>query len=73
MPTYVYSYLDKADQPTDECFELVQSIADDALTTHEGRKVRRVPQAPTAAARGTKPRRCPRPWPVPLHQELGSE
>lgn len=51
MPTYVYSYLDKADQPTDECFELVQSIADDALTTHEGRKVRRVPQAPNIAGK----------------------
>ncbi len=51
MPTYVYAYLDKDGTPTDECFELVQSIKDDALKTHEGRPVARVPQAPKIAGK----------------------
>jgi predicted nucleic acid-binding Zn ribbon protein len=51
MPTYVYAYLDDAGQPTDECFEVVQSISEDALKKHEGRKVQRVPQAPNIAGK----------------------
>ncbi|MEL6739395.1 MAG: FmdB family transcriptional regulator [Planctomycetota bacterium] len=49
MPTYVYEYLDDAGEGTGESFELIQPITADALTEHEGRKVRRVPQAPNIA------------------------
>ena len=51
MPTYVYAYLDADGNPTDECFELVQSISEDALTKRDGRKVQRVPQAPNIAGK----------------------
>jgi len=51
MPTYVYEYLDDSGEGTGECFELTQSIKDDALTEHEGRPVRRVPQAPSIAGK----------------------
>ena len=51
MPTYVYAYLDDDGNPTDEVFELVESITDDALTTHEGRPVARIPQAPNIAGK----------------------
>jgi len=49
MPTYVYEYVDASGEGTGECFEMVQSIAADALREHEGRKVRRVPQRPNIA------------------------
>lgn len=49
MPTYVYEYLDERGGGTGETFELVQSILADALTEHDGRPVRRVPQAPNIA------------------------
>ena len=49
MPTYVYEYLDDAGEGTGESFELIQPITADALPEHEGRKVRRVPQAPNIA------------------------
>ncbi|MEL6329194.1 MAG: FmdB family transcriptional regulator [Planctomycetota bacterium] len=49
MPTYVYEYMNKDGEGTGEHFELVQSIKDDALTEHEGRPVRRVPQMPNIA------------------------
>ena len=51
MPTYVYEYLDGDGEGTGEMFELVQSIKDDALTEHDGRKVHRVPQAVNIAGR----------------------
>lgn len=51
MPTYVYEYLDDHGKGTGESFELVQPITADALTTHEGRPVHRVPQAPSIAGR----------------------
>lgn len=51
MPTYVYEYLDAKGEGTGETFELVQSITADALTEHEGRPVRRVPQAPNIAGK----------------------
>lgn len=51
MPTYVYAYLDKDGNPTDECFEVVQSISEDSLKKHEGRKVQRIPQAPNIAGK----------------------
>ena len=51
MPTYVYEYLDEDGAGTGECFELVQSIKDDALAEHEGRPVQRVPQAPSIAGK----------------------
>lgn len=51
MPTYVYEYLDEDGQGTGECFELVESIKDEALTEHEGRPVHRVPQAPIIAGK----------------------
>jgi Uncharacterized protein conserved in bacteria len=49
MPTYVYEYLGKDGKGTGECFELVQSMKDEPLTTHDGRAVHRVPQAPNIA------------------------
>lgn len=51
MPTYIYEYLDKDGHGTGESFELVQKMSDDALTTHEGRPVHRVPQAPIIAGK----------------------
>jgi hypothetical protein len=51
MPTYVYAYLDDDGNPTDETFELVQSISADALKKHDGRAVARVPQAPNIAGK----------------------
>ena len=51
MPIYVYEYLDEDGAGTGESFELVQSIKDDALKTHEGRPVHRVPQAPNIAGK----------------------
>lgn len=51
MPTYVYEYLDREGNGTGECFELVQPISEDALKKHEGRPVRRVPQAPNIAGK----------------------
>lgn len=51
MPTYIYEYLDKDGNGTGESFELVQKMADDALETHEGRAVHRVPQAPIIAGK----------------------
>jgi hypothetical protein len=51
MPTYVYAYLDDDGNPTDETFEVVQSITADPLRKHEGRPVRRVPQAPNIAGK----------------------
>lgn len=53
MPTYVYEVLDKDGKGTGACFELVQSIKDDALTRHPktGARVRRVPQAPSIAGK----------------------
>ncbi len=51
MPTYVYAYLDKDGNPTDETFELVQPISADPLTRHEGRPVARVPQTPNIAGK----------------------
>jgi len=51
MPTYVYAYLDDDGNPTDDVFELTQSIKEDALTEHEGRPVARVPQAPNIAGK----------------------
>lgn len=51
MPTYVYEYLDEQGEGTGETFELVQPITADALTEHEGRPVRRVPQAPNIAGK----------------------
>ena len=46
MPTYVYEIID-----TGETFEVVQKMADDALTKHPetGQPVRRVIQAPHVA------------------------
>ncbi|HED54843.1 MAG TPA: FmdB family transcriptional regulator [Phycisphaerales bacterium] len=43
MPTYEYEILDDAGEPTGERFEWVQSMKDDALTTHPetGRPCRR--------------------------------
>ena len=49
MPTYVYEYLDEAGEGTGECFELVQQMKDQPLKSHDGRPVRRVPQAPNIA------------------------
>ena len=51
MPIYVYEYLDGAGEGTGESFELVQPMSADALTEHEGRPVRRVPQAPNVAGK----------------------
>ena len=51
MPTYVYEYLDAKGEGTGESFEIVQPITADALTRHEGRPVRRVPQAPNIAGK----------------------
>ncbi len=53
MPTYVYEELDRAGKGTGRCFEVVQSIKDEALTKHpeSGVPVRRVPQAPTIAGK----------------------
>ena len=51
MPTYVYAYLDAEGNVTDEWFEVVQSISEDALKKHEGRKVQRIPQAPNIAGK----------------------
>lgn len=51
MPTYIYEYLDKDGKGTGESFELVQKMSDDALETHDGRAVHRVPQAPIIAGK----------------------
>lgn len=51
MPTYVYEYLDGEGHGTGETFELVQPITADALRKHDGRPVRRVPQAPSIAGK----------------------
>lgn len=51
MPTYVYEYLDEEGKGTGECFELIQSISEDALKKHDGRPVHRVPQAPNIAGK----------------------
>lgn len=54
MPTYVYEILTKTGKPTGKTFEIVQSMKDDALTTHPdtGAPVRRIPQAPGINMRG---------------------
>lgn len=49
MPIYVYEYLDDAGEGTGERFERIQQMSEDALTEHEGRPVRRVPQAVSIA------------------------
>jgi predicted nucleic acid-binding Zn ribbon protein len=51
MPTYVYEILDKKGKPTGETFEVVQSMKEDALTTHPktGQPVRRAIVAPNIA------------------------
>ncbi|MGE3107688.1 MAG: FmdB family transcriptional regulator [Phycisphaerales bacterium] len=53
MPTYVYEVLDSKGEGTGEYFEAVQSMKEDALTTHPetGAPVRRVPQVPTIAGK----------------------
>ncbi len=51
MPTYIYEYLDADGEGTGESVEIVHSIHDDALTQHEGKPVRRVPQAPAIAGK----------------------
>lgn len=38
MPTYVYAYLDKDGNPTDERFEIFQSIKDDAFDKNPDNK-----------------------------------
>ena len=44
MPTYVYEILDDKGRPTEERFEVVQTMADEPLTKHPetGQAVRRV-------------------------------
>jgi hypothetical protein len=44
MPTYVYEILDDQGQPTEERFEVVQTMSEDPLTKHPetGQTVRRV-------------------------------
>lgn len=51
MPTYVYEVVDADGNGTGECFEVVQPMKDDPLTTHPetGEPVRRVPQVPAIA------------------------
>src|ERR1041384_5213417 len=51
MPTYVYEVLDKKGKATGETFEIVQSMKEDALTTHPktGQPVRRAIVAPNIA------------------------
>ncbi|MAY74993.1 MAG: FmdB family transcriptional regulator [Phycisphaerae bacterium] len=51
MPTYVYEYLDESGEGTGETFEIIQPITADALGRHEGRPVRRIPQAPNIAGK----------------------
>lgn len=51
MPTYVYEYLDDDGKGTGESFELIEPISADALTTHDGKPVHRVPQAPNIAGK----------------------
>jgi predicted nucleic acid-binding Zn ribbon protein len=53
MPTYVYEVLNADGTGTGQCFELVQSMKDKALTKHPetGAPVRRVPQMPTIAGK----------------------
>lgn len=53
MPTYVYEILDGDGNGTGECFEVVQSMKEQALTKHPetGAPVRRVPQAPNIAGK----------------------
>jgi len=36
MPTYVYAYLDDDGNPTDEVFELVESITDELIRAANG-------------------------------------
>lgn len=51
MPTYVYEILDKTGKPTGKTFEIVQRMADAALTKHPetGDPVRRAVVAPNIA------------------------
>lgn len=51
MPIYIYEYLDDKGEGTGEHFELHQSMKDDALKSHEGKPVRRVPTAPNIAGK----------------------
>jgi predicted nucleic acid-binding Zn ribbon protein len=53
MPIYVYEFLDAEGKPTGETFEHVQSMRDDALTTHPetGAPVRRMITAPNIAGK----------------------
>src|SRR5262245_14561024 len=55
MPTYVYEILDRTGRGTGRTFEVVQSMRDDALARHPetGEPVRRVPQAPNIAGKGS--------------------
>tara|TARA_B100001778_G_scaffold334967_1_gene349824 strand:+ start:29392 stop:29667 length:276 start_codon:yes stop_codon:yes gene_type:complete len=54
MPTYVYAYLDKDGNPTDEHFETFQKMSDDALTKNpeDGRPCQRVICAPMVKHNG---------------------
>lgn len=53
MPTYVYEVIDAQGSGTGRTFEIVQSMRDDALTTHPetGEPVRRVIQPPNIAGK----------------------
>jgi len=53
MPTYVYEVLNKSGKPTGETFEIIQRMADDALTKHPrtGEPVRRAIVAPAIAGK----------------------
>ena len=51
MPVYIYEYLDNKGEGTGEHFELVQKMADDTLTKHEGKPVHRVPTLPNIAGK----------------------
>lgn len=54
MPTYVYAVLDDEGNPTEEQFEVIQRMSDDALTKHpeDGRPVQRVICAPSIKHNG---------------------
>jgi predicted nucleic acid-binding Zn ribbon protein len=53
MPIYEYVYLDAKGEPTDERFELFQSMSDKALEKHpeNGRPCRRAISAPAIAGK----------------------
>ncbi len=51
MPVYIYEFLDDQGEGTGEHFELVQKMADDALTEHDGKAVHRVPTLPNIAGK----------------------